>query len=79
MMRIRSSSTMAVMVSEIDIYRSAKLLIDQHTRHALRAPVARAPRTAGACEARSDHPAKAVRNHHGEGKESRPAGQVGVG
>ena len=30
MMRIRSSSAMAAMVSDLDIYRSAKLLIDQH-------------------------------------------------
>ncbi len=30
MMRIRSSSTMAVMVSDLDIYRGAKLLVDQH-------------------------------------------------
>ncbi len=30
MMRIRSSSTMVAMVSDLDILRSAKLLIDQH-------------------------------------------------
>ncbi len=30
MMRIRSSSIMAAMVSKIDIYRSAKILVDQH-------------------------------------------------
>ncbi len=30
MMRIRSSSIMAAMVSDLDIYRSAKLLVDQH-------------------------------------------------
>ena len=30
MMRIRSSSTMATMVSDLDNYRSAKLPVDQH-------------------------------------------------
>ena len=30
MTRARSSSTVAVMVSDFDIYRSAKLLVDQH-------------------------------------------------
>ncbi len=30
MMRIRSSSIMVALVSDLDIYRGAKLLVDQH-------------------------------------------------